>query len=257
MHLSSLFLLPGWPGLTRDTKSLYTRIYNLACTRFHLVTFSPFSPFTLFTVFTVFIFSPFHLFTPVTFHPFFIFPFSQAHSFHLLLFHLFTCHPFYSCRAIPGSRMKLPAIRDEEELYSQTGVFPEITEHFGFSRPHGSGSPLIWLLLSFHSFFTWPGSHFHESFSPFTLFTVFTIFIFHRFHLFTLFTFQLSLFIFPGWPGLTRQYESLYTKIYNLARFRLVAFSLFSPFTLFTVFTFHRFHRFHPFTFSFSRAGPG
>ena len=60
-HLSSLCLLPGWPGLTRDT--------NCCILKFKIWLYS-FSPCHLFTVFT------FHLFTVFTFHLFTFSPLS-------------------------------------------------------------------------------------------------------------------------------------------------------------------------------------
>ena len=60
-HLSSLCLLPSWPGLTRDTNCCILKFKIWSC---HILTVFTFHLFTFFTVFT---FSPFHLSS--SFHP--------------------------------------------------------------------------------------------------------------------------------------------------------------------------------------------
>ena len=257
--LSPLTPFP-FAGLARADptyESLYTKIYNLAFTRFHLVTFSLFSPFTLFTVFTFHLFHRFHLSPHSTFHPFCLLPgwpgltrhtnrcilkfiiwltrfhlvtfspfspftfslFSQLspHRFHL--FTPFTAHPLAFCRAGPG-----------------------LTRHTNYC--------ILKFIICLYFVFTL--SHFHcfhlSPFSPFSQLSSFTVCIFSPFS-------PLTPFPFAGLARADPTYESLYTKIYNLActRFHLVAFSQFSPFTFsqfspFSAFTFLPFHPFSPFT---------
>ena len=133
-HLSPLFILPGWPGLTRQTNRCILKFiiwpysfspchiftvftFHLFSFVFTLFTFSPFSPFTPFhfaglaradptnellytkiynLALLVFTLSHFHRFHLSPFHPF-QFSFSPFH-----LFTVFTFHPFSFCRAGPG-----------------------------------------------------------------------------------------------------------------------------------------------------------
>ena len=172
--------------------------------------FSPYHIFTVFTFHLVTVFT-FHLFTVFTFHPFTFRPF----SFCLADFHLSPLSP-----SIP---LPFAGLARADHRYESLH-----TKIYNLAL-------LVFTLSHFHCFHLSPFS----TFSPFTL-SPFSSFTFASF----------TPVPFAGLARADHRYESLYTKIKN------VAVLVSSPCHLFTVFTFHLFTVFTVFILLFFTFSP-